>query len=179
MSENWKSINVYENYEISDHGNVKNIKTNKMLKPSIRGSGYLCIDVYDNKLRSTKPIHRLVAEAFLENTDDKNCIDHIDRNRLNNHISNLRYATTSQNAMNKSIQSNNTSGIVGVYFCKDKNKWRAVIKKDRNPIHLGYFETKEEAIEARSKAEETYFKEFRAQNIYNISNSSNITINNS
>ena len=46
-------------------------------------------------------------------------------------------------------------------------------------INLGYFESKEEAIEARNKAEETYFKEFRAQNIYNISNSSNITINNS
>ena len=53
-------------------------------------------------------------------------------------------------------------------------------KKDRNPIRLGYFETKEGAMEARSKAEETYFKEFRAQNIYNISNSTvNININNS
>ena len=82
--------------------------------------------------------------------------------------------------MNKSRQSNNTSGIVGVYFCKDRNKWRAVIKKDGKKIHLGYFESKEEAIEARSKAEETYFKEFRAQNIYNISNSTvNININNS
>ena len=177
--EEWKSINGYENYEISDHGNIKNIKTNKMLSPNIRSTGYYFIELYDNKIRRTKAIHRLVAEAFLENPDNKRCVDHIDRNKLNNHISNLRYATDSQNNMNKSRQSNNTSGIVGVYFCKDRNKWRAVIKKDGNPIHLGYFETKEEAIEARSNAEETYFKEFRAQNIYNISNSSNITINNS
>jgi hypothetical protein len=176
--ENWKSIDEYENYEISDHGNVKNIKTNKMLKPRVNNRGYNNVDLY-NIGKRTKPIHRLVAEAFLENPDNKRCVDHIDRNKLNNHISNLRYATDSQNNMNKSRQSNNTSGIVGVYFCKDRNKWRAVIKKDRNPIHLGYFETKEEAIEARSKAEEKYFKEFRAQNIYNISNSSNITINNS
>ena len=81
--------------------------------------------------------------------------------------------------MNKSRQSNNTSGSIGVFCYKAKNKWRAHIQKDGKNIHLGYFETKEEAIEARSKAEETYFKEFRAQHIYNISNSSNITINNS
>ena len=176
--EEWKFINGSENYKIYDHGNVKNIITNKMLKPRINNRGYNNVDLY-NIGKRTKPIHRLVAEAFLENPDDKRCVDHIDRNKLNNHISNLRYATDSENGMNKSRQSNNTSGIVGVYFCKDRNKGRAVIKKDGNPIHLGYFETKEEAIEARIKAEEKYFKEFRAQNIYNISNSSNITINNS
>ncbi len=180
MSENWKSINGYENYKISDHGNVKNIKTNKMLKPRVNSNGYCCVDLHDNKLRSTKSIHRLVAEAFFDNPDNKRCVDHIDRNKLNNHVNNLRFATDSENGSNRTIGSNNTSGIVGVYFCKDRNKWRAVIKKDGKKIHLGYFESKEEAIEARSKAEETYFKEFRAQNIYNISNSTvNININNS
>jgi D-Tyr-tRNAtyr deacylase len=179
MSENWKSINGYENYEISDHGNIKNITTHKMLSPSIRSSGYYFIEVYDNKIRRTKAIHRLVAEAFLDNHDNKRCVDHIDRNKLNNHISNLRYASDSENQMNKSIQSNNTSGVIGVRFNKTKNKWIADIKKDGKSKHLGSFKTKEEAILARQKAEETYFKEFRAQNIYNISNSSNITINNS
>ena len=125
-----------------------------MLNPTIDSHGYKRLNLYNNgKKRTAQMIHRLVAEAFFDNPDNKRCVDHIDRNKLNNHISNLRYATTSQNAMNKSIQSNNTSGIVGVYFCKDKNKWRAVIKKDRNPIHLGYVETKEGAIEARNKAE--------------------------
>ena len=176
--ETWKSINGYENYEISDHRNIKNITTHKMLSPNIRSTGYYFIEVYDNKIRRTKAIHRLVAEAFLENPDDKRCVDHIDRDKLNNHKSNLRYATNSENNMNKSRQSNNTSGAIGVSFRKDRNKWRATIQKDGKLIHLGYFETKEGAIEARSKAEETYFKEFRAQNIYNISNSSNITINN-
>ena len=178
MSEKWESINGYENYKISDHGNIKNIKTNKMLKPRVNNRGYNTVDLY-NIGKRTKQIHRLVAEAFLENPDDKLCVDHIDRNKLNNHISNLRYATLSENGMNQSKRSDNTSGITGVNFDKARNKWKAQIQKDGNPIHLDYFETKEEAIEARSKAEETYFKEFRAQNIYNISNSSNITINNS
>ena len=51
--EEWKSINGYENYEISDHGNIKNIKTNKMLSPSIRSTGYYFIEFYDNKIRRT------------------------------------------------------------------------------------------------------------------------------
>ena len=177
--EEWKFINGYENYKISDHGNVKNNITNKMLKHRINNRGYNNVDLY-NIGKRTKPIHRLVAEAFLENPDNKRCVDHIDRDKLNNHKSNLRYATNSENNMNKSRQSNNTSGAIGVFFRKDRNKWRAVINQNGNKIHLGSFETKEEAIEARSKAEETYFKAFRAQNIYNISNSTvNITINNS
>ena len=178
--ENWKSIDEYENYEISDHGNVKNIKTNKMLKPSIDGHGYYKVGLYKNKIRTTSRIRKLVAQAFLTNHDDKLCVDHIDRNRLNNHISNLRYATKSENGMNQSKRSDNTSGIKGVNFHKTNKKWRAQITKDGRKIFLGYFESKEEAIEARSKAEEKYFKEFRAQNIYNISNSTvNININNS
>ena len=152
--EEWKSIDECENYKISDHGNVKNITTNKILKPSIDGNGYYKVNLYNNKIRTTSKIHRLVAQAFLDNHDDKLCVDQIDRNRLNNHISNLRYATNSENQMNKSKRSDNTSGIVGVSFRKDRNKWRAQIQKDGKKIHLGYFETKEEAIEARSKAEE-------------------------
>ncbi len=101
----------------------------------------------------------------------------MDRNKLNNHISNLRYATTSENAMNKTRLSNNTSGTTGVRFVKASNKWRAEIKLDGTRKHLGIFESKEEAIQARHKAEKELFKEYRVQNI-NINNSTNITINN-
>jgi hypothetical protein len=176
MSEIWKAINGYINHEISDHGNIRNVKTNKILKQHITKRGYLNVGLCNDTYR----VHKLVAEAFLENPHNKSCIDHIDRNKLNNHISNLRYATNSENQMNRSIQSNNTSGITGVSFHKARNKWRAHIQKNGKNIHLGYFESKEEAIEARNNAEETYFKEFRPQNVYNISNSTvNININNS
>ena len=48
MSENWKSIDEYENYEISDHGNIKNIKTNRMLKLNIDSNGYHQVSLCNN-----------------------------------------------------------------------------------------------------------------------------------
>lgn len=59
-------------------------------------------------------IHRLVAMTFIPNLENKPCIDHIDNNRLNNNVDNLRWCTYSENGMNKIKQRNNTSGIVGV-----------------------------------------------------------------
>ncbi len=81
MSENWKSINGYENYEISDHGNIKNITTQRMRKQNIDRSGYNAVTLHYMNTSSRHNIHRLVAEAFLENPENKACIDHIDRNK--------------------------------------------------------------------------------------------------
>ena len=89
MNENWKAIEGYENYEISDHGNVKNIKSNRMLKLCVDNRGYNRINLYNSGKKTIQKIHRLVAEAFLENPENKKCVDHIDRDKLNNHISNL------------------------------------------------------------------------------------------
>ncbi|HAU85878.1 MAG TPA: hypothetical protein DCW90_10350, partial [Lachnospiraceae bacterium] len=72
-------------------------------------------------------------------------------------------STTQQNAMNRAFMSNNTSGIIGVYWSKANAKWRAVIGFDGKKIHLGYYENKEEAIKIRLQAEKKYFGEFAPQ----------------
>jgi hypothetical protein len=81
-------------------------------------------------------------------------IDHIDGNRLNNCIENLREATASQNGQNKKLPKNNTSGVKGVYFSK-WNKWVAQLKIDNKVTYLGSFDDirlAENAVkEARSK----------------------------
>ena len=97
-------------------------------------------------------------------------IDHINRNRIDNRISNLRIATRSQNNMNKTIQSNNTSGYTGVYKRKDTGKWTCYIGKDKKfkngkliksgRVYLGCFETKEEAVNCRRLKQKELFKEF-------------------
>jgi len=74
-------------------------------------------------------------------------IDHIDRNRLNNRIENLRASSKSENAMNGKTPADNTSGVRGV--ARHRDRWRAYLKG----VHLGTFPTIEEAAEARLKAE--------------------------
>ena len=90
-------------------------------------------------------------------------IDHIDGNPLNNKISNLRLATMSQNQCNKKVQTNNKSGVTGVYFINDTNKWTASIQLSGKKVVLGCYQTKEEARQARIEAEKKYFGKFRRQ----------------
>ena len=105
--------------------------------------------------------HKLVANAFLENPEKKLCVDHINGDKTNNHVTNLRWATVSENSQNKKIQSNNTSGIVGVYFHKNSQKWKANITVNKKVKCLGSFENIDNAIKARNDAEILHFGEFR------------------
>jgi hypothetical protein len=88
-------------------------------------------------------------------------VDHIDNNRLNNNINNLRFATFKENSRNSKIRSDNTSGIKGVTFNKKMNKWMAQIQMDGKNKYLGLYEKFEDAINARVKASTKYFGEFK------------------
>lgn len=93
-------------------------------------------------------------------------VDHIDGNPFNNRKSNLRVCSHTENMRNQKQSKSNTSGRKGVYWRKDVNKWVAGITVDKKYIHIGYFKTKEEAIEARKKAEAKYFGEFNRDEEY-------------
>lgn len=93
-----------------------------------------------------------------------NFYDHIDKNELNNRKYNLRPCTQQENIRNSSLKSNNTSGITGVSFDKNNNKWIAYIDIVKNKsTYLGRFKNKEDAIKARLQAEMKYYKEFAPQ----------------
>ena len=158
MTEEFKIIVGFENYLVSNYGNVKNKKTNKILKHSIDRHGYKKVNLYENNNIFTKRIHRLIAEAFVENPLNKPCVDHIDNNTQNNNINNLRWATHQENSRNKSMQINNTTGIKGI--TREKNKWRARVKIDGISIHLGYFDNIEDAKQARINKVQQVFGEF-------------------
>jgi len=100
-------------------------------------------------------MHRLIA-----GTPNNYQTDHINGNKLDNRRFNLRFATNSQNQMNKLPAKNNTSGVVGVRWKKQAKKWIALIIKNKKRIHLGYFNTKKEAVLARKKAEKLYFGKY-------------------
>jgi len=151
MEELFVKIDHYDNYEISNLGNVRNIKTGRILKPIINGRGYYKVSLCKSGKQKNFTIHRLVAGAFIINPENKQNIDHCDNNRLNNDICNLRWVTAKENNQNRSISKRNTSGIKGVHFHKPSNKWQARIYIDGIRISLGCFETLEEASQARVK----------------------------
>ena len=88
-------------------------------------NGYYRIRLSKNNIVKNHKVHRLVAFAFCNNDNDYPVVDHLDRDPLNNHFLNLRWATESMNARNKSTSSNNTSGEQGVSFNTRYNSWSA------------------------------------------------------
>lgn len=139
MEEEWKQITDYENYSISNFGSVKNNLTNRILKPKIVNKYYM-IDLCKNGTKKPASIHRLVGLYFLEKVEEKETIDHIDRNKTNNHISNLRWATKSEQQKNKNKSKNCLSKWKGVTFDKQKNKWKCHMRIDGKLKHIGYFD---------------------------------------
>ena len=159
--ETYKSIKDYDNYEVSNMGNVRNKKSGLILKHSLQ-NGYYCVGLSINGKSKYFRVHRLIALYFIPNPQNKQLVDHIDRNPLNNSINNLRWATPSENQMNKSIQKNNKSTQTGVYFDKHINRW--LVKMYINGIqkHIGNYLNFEDAVKVRKEQEEIHYKEFQA-----------------
>lgn len=100
---------------------------------------------------------------FLLNPPANTVVDHIDNNPLNNCKSNLRIIEQKQNLLNKSIQKNNTSGIAGVSWDKERSKWSVEIRMNGIRCHLGRWKILNDAVYARYVAETKLFKEFRSK----------------
>lgn len=96
----WKQIKEFENYSVSSDGQVRNDKTGYILSQNDNGSGYKCVNIKIKQKQNGRLVHRLVAEAFIENPENKETIDHIDRNKYNNTVDNLRWATRYEQAQN-------------------------------------------------------------------------------
>lgn len=94
----WKKIDHNNNYSINRQGEVRNDLTGQIKKPYVnKANGYLMVDLYQGNKSQKATVHRLLAEAFIPNPENKPCIDHKDGNRQNNAVSNLRWATYSEN----------------------------------------------------------------------------------
>jgi len=122
-------------------------------------NGYIYIAVDNYKLLA----HRLVW-LYVYGEWPKDQIDHINRNRSDNRLANLRLASMSDNACNGTLRNTNTSGFRGVSLDKrkTKKKWLAQIVKDGRQYGLGYYSTKEEAFDAYRKAAIELHRDFAA-----------------
>lgn len=108
--------------------------------------------------RKTVSIHR-----FILNPEEDKVIDHINGNPLDNRRSNLRICTIQENTFNAKVSKNNTSGVTGVWFSKEKNKWYAEGKLNQKKIYLGTYQDFAKAVEARVKYEIDNCGEFRSK----------------
>ena len=140
----WKTITECPNYEVSDAGEVRNVRTGRVRKLQYDKDGYYRA-LLGKKLIG---VHRLVAMHFIENPENKPCVDHIDRDRTNNHVSNLRWATTSENNLNTDYYAKKTDGThyISITRCQRfsvRIAGRTAVSKN--------FKTLEEAIAFRDQ----------------------------
>lgn len=100
--EQWKAVEGYEGfYEVSTKdGKVRNVKTGRILKQYDNGSGYFLVGLYQNGKKKDISVHRLVATAFIPNPDNLPEVDHINRNRHDNSVENLRWVDRQTNVDN-------------------------------------------------------------------------------
>lgn len=116
MSEIWKDLDFigFPNYQVSNCGRVKGPKGLRKLK--LNKQGYPVTILYNKYDRKDVAVHRLVAMAFIDNTENKPCVDHIDTNKLNNCVDNLRWVTFKENANNPLTLKHLSASLMG-----DKN----------------------------------------------------------
>ena len=121
---------------------------------AVNGSGYLLTTIEGVKYRNHRIIF-LMHHGFLPA-----CLDHIDNNKLNNRIENLRPATPSQNQCNSGMRKDNTSGVKGVTWFPESSKWRVQIKYNGKRHCYGLYNTLLEATTVIHKAREKLHGEF-------------------
>ena len=146
-----KDIPGYEGlYAVDDSGNVYSYKCGrtKMLKLNNNGNGYYIVTLTKDGYQKSFKVHRLVVKTFLPDYKESLDVDHIDRNRLNNNLSNLRMLTHQENMFNQNAK--------GFGWHKNKKKFQAKITINGKQKHLGYFDTEAEAKQAYLDAKAIY-----------------------
>ena len=93
MEEQWKKIDGFENYKVSNKGRIRNTRTKKFLDGGVNNCGYVKICLTKDKKMRLHQLHRLVALAFVENPEHKELVRHRDNDNLNNEASNLYWVS--------------------------------------------------------------------------------------
>lgn len=141
----WKDIEDYEGkYQVSNMGRVKSLNygrtgEERILKPGKDTKGYSQVGLYKNNKRKGVKVHRLVATAFIENPENKPCIDHINTIRTDNRAENLRWCTAKENNNNvltisKLYGANHHKARKVLQFTKDGvliRKWDCIADAER------------------------------------------------
>jgi len=167
----YKEINGFPDYLIYTDGTIYSKRQKKFMKAKTC-TGYPLIQLVKSadkksntiKVDKTFYIHRLIGQHFLENPDpvNKTCIDHIDRNPLNNDVKNLRWCSYSENCLNKPCT--NKYGVKGVSFNNQENRFIVSFYIKKKRLYFGSYKLIEDAIEKAKSVVEKLHGEFFCQN---------------
>jgi hypothetical protein len=127
-------------------------------------SGYFYVTLCNEEQQRNRFVHRLVATAFIPNEDALPMVDHINRNKLDNRVENLRWCTKSTNSANSRVRPGATSQYRGVRWSKLGKKWTARIHVRGKEIHLGCFADEKQAASAYNVAALNHFGSFAMLN---------------
>ena len=135
---------------------TRKVSTNNRAKPGeivgcLRPDGYLCTSIAGKLYQ----LHRL-AWLYARGAWPEGQIDHINGDRTDNRVSNLRDVSHMENGRNQKLGSTNKSGANGVHWFPSRKKWRATITVNGKSLHLGYYDTVAEAADARKLADEKH-----------------------
>ena len=128
FAEEWKCVLDYENYEVSNLGNVRNKKTGRILKSYDKG-GYAVVGLSKTKGKIFQ-VHRLVCQAFILNPENKPQVNHIDKNGLNNNVKNLEWNTVLENNIHRSNGVTQTTNQQIPIYRVDENTNEKIEKYD-------------------------------------------------
>lgn len=121
MKEIWVKVDGLDkdyDIEVSNLGNIKKSSTGKIRKLNATKQGYYHILLSNKGKTYTKKVHRLVAQAFIPNIENKPCVNHRDGNKINNNVNNLEWVTYSENSIH-AIENNLSKVKRGVRRCKN------------------------------------------------------------
>ena len=137
-------VNNYPHYLIYPDGRVWSKKRQGAKEGFIKSradlNGYIYVALCNDGICKRPKVHRLVAEHYIPNPENKKTVDHIDRDKTNNNVENLRWATSKEQRANqggyRAIYRNNTSGYKNISFNKAKNSWRFNSRKPKIDRHF-------------------------------------------
>lgn len=146
----WKDIPEYEGlYQISTLGRIKGFQTGeKILRPSKTKIGYFHTTLCKEGNHRDILIHRLVALTFLPNPENKPTVDHINRDKEDNRLENIRWATHSEQYINKHYANDDTNQR---NIRKHRLRWVVQIERDRQVLFRKSYATLQEAQESRDE----------------------------
>ncbi len=179
----WKDVNDSNGqYKVSNTGKVMSFKRNKdgeIMKGYVDRDNYTSVAIILHNNPKSKPfkINRLVATHFISNPNNYTIVDHIDGNRQNDCVENLRWVNRRHNSLNSNMKSSNTNGIKGIFYHQKRDQWGATFYTEEGKSSYKLFKTKEEAIEYRLKMVALYYPSEYYKHGNEITSNTNVEIN--